>query len=102
MALGMAPPEEGGDEPVYFPIPGPRNAEQLGTFAQLDIRVSRQVAVRRGRLSAFFEVTNATNRRNPCCIDYDIDEDDDCNVYLDRTVDHWLPLIPAVGLFWEF
>lgn len=102
MTLGVAPPGEGEDEPVYFPIPGPRNAERLGTFAQIDIRVSRQLAVRRGRLSAFFEVTNATNRRNPCCVDYDIDEDDDGNVYLDRTVDHWLPLIPAVGLFWEF
>lgn len=102
MALGVAPPEEGDDEPVYFPIPGPRNAERLGTFAQLDFRVSRDIAVRRGRLSLYFEVTNATNRRNDCCIDYDIDEDAEGNVFLDRTVDHWLPVIPAIGVFWEF
>jgi outer membrane receptor protein involved in Fe transport len=102
MALGMAPPEEGADEPVYFPIPGPRNAERLGTFAQVDFRVSREITVSRGRLSAFFEVTNATNRRNDCCIDYDIDEDAAGNAFLDRTVDQWLPLIPAFGIFWEF
>jgi hypothetical protein len=58
--------------------------------------------VKIGRLSGFFEVTNATNRRNECCIDYDLDEDDDGNVFLDRTVEHWLPIIPAIGVLWEF
>jgi hypothetical protein len=47
-------------------------------------------------------VTNATNRDNPCCIDYDIDENPDGEIFLDTTVDHWLPLIPAVGLLWTF
>jgi outer membrane receptor protein involved in Fe transport len=102
MSLGVAPHGEGEEDPVYFPIPGPRNAERLGTFAQLDFRISRDIAVRKGRLSAFLELTNATNRRNDCCIDYDIDEDADGDVFLDRTVEHWLPLIPAVGMFWEF
>jgi len=94
--------EEGEEEGQYLPVPGPRNAEQLGTFAQLDFRVSREFPVKIGRLSAFFEVTNATNRKNQCCVDYDIDEDDDGNVFLDRTVEHWLPIIPAIGIFWEF
>ena len=102
MTLGVASPEEQEEEPVYFPIIGPRNAERLGTFAQLDFRVGREIPVRHGRMSAFFEVSNATNRRNDCCVDYDIDEDAEGKVYLDRTVDHWLPLIPAVGIFWEF
>ena len=30
------------------------------------------------------------------------DEDDEGNVFLDVTVEHWLPIIPAIGLFWEF
>jgi hypothetical protein len=91
-----------GDEESYIPLPGPRNAGRLGTFAQVDFRASREFAVRRGRLTAFFEVTNATNRDNPCCIDYDIDEDAGGEAFLDRTVDHWLPLLPAVGLHWSF
>jgi len=102
LTLGMAPPEEDDSEPVYFPVLGTRNDEQLGTFAQIDFRISREIPARHGRLSAFFEVTNATNRRNDCCVDYDIDVDDDGDVALDRTVEHWLPLIPAVGIFWEF
>lgn len=102
MTLGEASAKGHDGEPEYFPIVGPRNAERLGTFAQLDFRVSREIPVRRGRLSVFFEVSNATNRRNDCCVDYDIDEDAEGAVYLDRTVDHWLPLIPALGIFWEF
>ena len=104
--------EEPGEEPgeddekngdyEYFPIPGPRNAEQLGTFATIDFRISWEFPVKISRLSGFFEVTNATNRRNECCIDYDLDDDDDGNVLLDRTVEHWLPIIPAIGVLWEF
>jgi outer membrane receptor protein involved in Fe transport len=110
MTLGVRPAEEPGEDEAgeedgdyeYFPIPGPRNAEQLGTFATLDFRVSREFPVQLGRLSGFFEVTNASNRRNECCLDYDIDEDDEGNVFLDRTVDNWLPIIPAIGVLWEF
>ncbi len=95
-------PIDDEDDDIYIPIPGPRNAGQLGTYAQLDFRISREFPVRIGRFSAFFEVTNATNRKNQCCVDYDIDEDENGNVFLDRTVEHWLPIIPAVGIFWEF
>ena len=94
--------DEDEEDDIILPIPGPRNAEQLGTFAQLDFRISREFTVKHGRLSAFFEVSNATNRKNPCCIDYDVDEDEDGNIYLDREVEHWLPIIPAIGIFWEF
>ena len=29
-------------------------------------------------------------------------EDEEGNVFLDRTIDYWLPLVPAIGVFWEF
>lgn len=90
------------EEDEYFPIPGLRNAERLGSFATLDFRIARQFPVKVGRLSAFLEVTNATDRRNECCIDYDIDEDEDENVFLDVSVEHWLPRIVALGILWEF
>jgi hypothetical protein len=97
MTLGFDEEEE-----EYFPIPGPRNAERLGTFATLDFRIARQFPVKVGRVSAFLEVTNATDRRNECCIDYDIDEDENENVFLGISVEHWLPRIIAVKLLWEF
>ena len=31
-----------------------------------------------------------------------VDEDEEGNAFLDRTVEHWLPIIPAIGIMWEF
>jgi len=90
-------------ETAYLVIPGPRNAGQYDTFASLDFRVSRKWLLPRGRLTAFFEVTNLTNRKNPCCLDWDLEEDDTTgDVTLERGVDYWMPLLPAVGVLWEF
>jgi hypothetical protein len=79
-------------------VPGPRNAEQYGTFASLDLRLSRKFQVRKGTLLAFVEISNATNRRNICCTDWDIDDDDQ----LESSDDYWMPLLPAIGVLWEF
>ena len=95
-------PEEDEEDFIVLPIPGQRNREEHGTYAQIDFRVSRKIDVSHGSLSAFFEVSNLTNRNNPCCIDYDIDEDDDGNVILDRAEEEWLPIIPSIGIHWEF
>ncbi len=94
--------DEEESEDIALPIPGPRNADQLGTYAQVDFRVSREFEVKHGRLSAFFEVTNLTNRDNPCCVDYDVEEDEDGKLEFDRSEEYWLPIVPAIGLFWEF
>lgn len=83
-------------------VPGPRNALRLPTFAAVDLRLSREFDVRRGTLTAFFEVSNAFNRSNVCCVDWDVDEDDDENLILESSRDFWMPLLPAIGVLWEF
>jgi outer membrane receptor protein involved in Fe transport len=97
--------EEGLDEdgePVYIAVPGPRNALGLGTFATVDLRISRQFELSKGRFTAFLEISNATNRRNECCVDWDLAEDGSGDELLERGLDYWLPLVPAVGVLWEF
>lgn len=84
-------------EPVYEATPGPRNAEHLPTFSSLDARLSRRFDVRRGSLLVFVEVSNLLNRRNVCCIDWDLDD-----AGLERGLDYWMPLLPAIGVLWEF
>ncbi len=98
--------EDGVDEDgeiQYVAVAGPRNADRHATFASLDFRVSRTWKLRRGSLMAFLEVSNLTNRENPCCLDFDYEEDEDTgeNVF-ERGVDYWLPLLPAIGVLWEF
>jgi len=86
-----------GGEPLFEAIPGPRNAERLPTFSSVDVRLSRSFDVPRGRLLAFIEVSNVFNRRNVCCLDWDLDDSG-----LEYSLDYWMPLLPAVGILWEF
>ncbi|MEM9301976.1 MAG: TonB-dependent receptor [Pseudomonadota bacterium] len=77
--------------------PGPRNAASLGSFASIDLRISRRFKVGEGKLVGFFELTNALDRENPCCVDYESDDGQ-----LLRSEDNWLPIVPALGISWEF
>ncbi len=89
-------------EPIYVAIPGPRNALRVNTFSSVDFRLSRTFDVPRGSLMVFLEVTNAFNRSNVCCVDWDIESEDGENPELDNSLDYWLPLLPAIGILWEF
>ena len=89
----------GQQEPVA--VPGSRNALRLDSFASIDFRVNRRFEFRRGTFSTFLEVSNAFNRRNTCCIDWDI-SDSNGDVVLENSDDYWLPLLPAIGFLWEF
>jgi hypothetical protein len=86
------------DDPIA--IPGPRNAERLGTFANVDARISRRFRVGKGTITAFFEVANLFDRKNLCCRDYDLADDTDD--VLELSDDYWLPRLPAIGFLWEF
>ena len=61
MTLGF-----GDEEEEYRLILGPRNAEKLGKFGTLDIRIRQIFPIKRGLITAFFELTNATNRNVEC------------------------------------
>ena len=93
---------DGNGEPVYVAVPGRRNALRLDRFASLDLRLERRWDVKRGTLMAFVEVTNALNRRNTCCRDWDIDDAAVGSPVLEHSYDYWMPLLPAVGILWEF
>jgi hypothetical protein len=98
--------EDGVDEDgeiVYVAVPGPRNVGRHDTFASLDFRVSRKWKLRHGSFMAFLEVSNLTNRSNPCCLDFDFEEDEDTGEEVfERGLDYWMPLLPAIGVLWEF
>jgi len=89
-------------EPQFKAVPGPRNAEKYPTFTSLDLRLSRRFDVKRGTLLAFIEISNVLNHDNVCCRDWDLEEDDNGNEFLDFSNDYWMPLLPAIGVLWEF
>ena len=89
-------------EPIFVAVPGPRNALKHGTFASVDARLSRRFSLRKGSLLVFVEITNVLNRNNECCLDWDFSEDPASGDLLEREVDYWMPLLPAIGILWEF
>ncbi len=90
-------------EPEFAAIPGPRNVLRHASFFSLDFRVSRKWKLKRGTFMAFLEVSNLTNHDNECCFDWDIEEDEATGEeFLENSLDYWLPLLPAIGVLWEF
>jgi hypothetical protein len=75
-----------------------RNAFRYAVFHVLDARVSRRIDVSRGDLTAFLDITNLYDRRNPCCIEYALNADGS----LSSRESHWLPLLPSLGIVWRF
>ncbi|MEO7386326.1 MAG: TonB-dependent receptor, partial [Gammaproteobacteria bacterium] len=89
--------EDGPDDLVAT---GPRNAERLGNYATLDLRAARRFTTRAGLVSVFFEISNALNRANECCVDYGIDVGDTDEFILETEQN--LPLLPSLGVSWQF
>jgi len=81
---------------------GARNSTRLPSFASIDLRASRRFDVSRGELLAFLEVSNALNRQNPCCVAWTVAADESGSSQLSRKYDHWLPLVPSLGVLWKF
>ncbi len=94
----LVEPADPADDPVA--VLGTRNAERLGSYASVDMRISRRFKVGKGTITAFFEVANIFDSENICCRDYDLEDDTDD--VLELSDDYWLPRLPAIGFLWEF
>ena len=89
-------------EPFPLVATGPRNRQQLGTYARLDAKVARHFALSSGHsLTVFLEVSNLTSRRNDCCTEYQL-ETEFSPPFLDVGPRQSLPAIPSIGFIWEF
>ena len=79
-----------------------RNHERFAAFNSLDLRVTRTLVLGRGVLDVFAEVTNATSRDNPCCVEYQAVTTPSGETTYEPDVDSWLPLVPSVGVLWRY
>jgi hypothetical protein len=102
-SLAIVAVDDGSGTPLYVAEPGTRNAGHYKTFASLDARVNRRFRFGDHKvLNVFVEVSNALDRRNPCCADFDLVYDDNGVPSVERQQDNWLPILPAVGFILEF
>jgi hypothetical protein len=84
-------------------VPGPRNAERLGTTRRVDFRASRTYAVGAGSVRVFAETTNLTGRDNVCCLRYrQADTPIGAPPELAVEARDGLPLTVNIGALWQF
>ena len=76
-----------------------RNTERLDFYRSMDFRVTRKFNVRSTSLDLFLELSNAFGRHNPCCVEYEIEDED--GEFETKLLDY-MPLIPSVGFVWRF
>lgn len=89
--------QPGGAESLELQVSS-RNANRYSVFQSLDVRVGRDFDLARSKLTAFLEVSNLYDRRNPCCVEYSLQPDGS----LASRNKHWLPLVPSLGVIWRF
>jgi hypothetical protein len=80
---------------------GERNKERFGTRVALDVRAEYRRPLAVGSLAFTFELMNALNIGNTCCYKL-LAEDDGSGVTFTTNTSDWLPLVPSIGVLWEF
>jgi hypothetical protein len=76
-------------------------SERLPGYHRLDLRLTHEFPVRRGRLWAFVDVFNAYDRSNPRGSGYQLSYNGS-RLSVRRVFETLFPRIPSFGLSWEF
>lgn len=81
---------------------GLRNGERLPTRATLDLRAEYRRPLAIGSIAFTAELTNAINIGNTCCYELIANDDGSGVVTFTTKSSDWLPLVPSIGVLWEF
>jgi outer membrane receptor protein involved in Fe transport len=82
---------------------GPRNGARYPSYRRFDVRATKMIPTRTGDLTLVFEVLNLFDQKNVCCTDdFEFEIEDDGSVTLIRDFSHWAPLVPTIGVRWNF
>ena len=81
---------------------GPRNGDRFDVRATLDLRAEYRRPLAIGSLAVTFEVSNAVNLGNTCCQRLIALDDGAGGTTFTTEESDWLPVIPSIGVLWEF
>ncbi len=80
----------------------PRNSDRFPIRATLDLRAEYRKPLSLGSLAVTFELTNAINVGNTCCQRLIAEDDGTGGTNFTTKESDWLPIVPSVGVLWEF
>ena len=70
---------------------------------RIDARAARRFHLDGGsELTVFFEVSNLLSRNNDCCVEYQLEDEEQEEVFLDVETTDSLAFVPSVGVIWKF
>ncbi len=81
---------------------GTLNSERLPTYHRLDLRVTRQFALRSGRLDVYLDLFNAYNQQNLRAYEYGTTMVGEELKWVRYPDEELLPFLPSIGFRWEF
>jgi len=83
-----------------------RNSSRLLPYNRLDISAARNFRLFGKPAEVFLQIFNLYSRRNDWFVQYDVENEDDAdlnnNYYVDPIIVRQLPLIPSIGVNFEF
>lgn len=83
------------DNDQYTPIRGALNSERLGAFFEIDARFDKKWIYNNWILTAYLDVENVTNQKNPQQLNYNYN-------YSQSAIITGLPFLPTLGVKAEF
>jgi outer membrane receptor protein involved in Fe transport len=90
-------------EPFPLVETGKRNAENVSDYWRIDLRVARHFDLGdAGELTVFAEANNLMKRNNDCCVEYQLEDEEEEEIFLDVEPRGSLPMIPSLGVIWRF
>jgi outer membrane receptor protein involved in Fe transport len=90
-------------EPFPLVEVGKRNATNVSNYSRIDLRIARRFELESaGELTVFAEAANLLKRNNRCCIEYQLEDEEEEEVFLDVEPRGSLPLSPSIGVLWKF
>ena len=92
--------DDSGAIPIV--VAGRRNDSRFRHYRSIDVLASRTFEFERSSLALTIELTNLLDRRNPCCTEYEIGDDEDEAGQLLLKELAYLPIVPSVGIRWSF
>ena len=95
-------PSEDGSGYVWEKTYGPVNGKRYPPYHSLDVRLTKNFRVARANFTFYLQVLNLYNRKNVHEYAFEETMDEDGQVSYERVVEHFLPLLPTLGLSAKF
>jgi TonB dependent receptor/Carboxypeptidase regulatory-like domain len=90
------------DASLLAPMLGVRHSRRMGMHLAIDAFVARRFDFGAGTLVVHAQITNLLNRSNPCCTELDLPDEDSDPTAMEIQPLAGYPLVPAIGVSYEF